>query len=357
VIALSGGNANVGLDDCTARMEQAGNVQRRSNTMNAIWKFGSIMVLACGALIAGPSSAQSICSGSTVKFLVPFPPSGATTDTLARVLASRLSAMWSKSVIVENKPGAGGVLATQIVATSGPDGCTIGLVYGSIASNPSLMKKLPYDTLKDLAMVTQLVDVPVGLIVLPSLPVNTVAELIAYAKKQPQGLVYGSPGVGTGSHLAGALLRSMTGANLIHVPYKGTAAAQLDLMGGRIFGVFTAISSVVGPIKAGKVRLLAITGDKRFRAFPDVPTIGETIPGYSMSSYFGVMASGSMPRPAVARLSQDIAHALASPEVKASLDTMDLVAVGSTPEAFEKLVREDMQKVAKLVKEAGIEAQ
>jgi tripartite-type tricarboxylate transporter receptor subunit TctC len=325
--------------------------------VSSIRNLGSILALTCGALIASPSPAQSICSAGTVRFLVPFPPSGATTDTLARVLASRLTTTWSRNVIVDNKPGAGGVLSTQTVASSAPDGCTIALVDRSIAVNPSLMKKLPYDTLKDLAMVTQLVDVPVGLIVLPSAPVNSVAELITYAKEQPQGLAYGSPGIGTGSHLAGALLGSMTGANLIHVPYKGTAAAQLDLLAGRIFGVFTAVSSVVGPIRAGKFRLFAIAGDRRFPAFPDVPTIGETIPGYAMSSYFGVVASAGTPRPAVARMSQDIAQALASPEVKAALDKMDLIAVGSTPEAFEKLIRADMQVIAKVVKEAGIETQ
>jgi tripartite-type tricarboxylate transporter receptor subunit TctC len=244
-----------------------------------------------------------------------------------------------------------------MVATSAPDGCTLGLVYAAIASNPSLFKKLPYDTLKDLAMVSQLVDLPIGLFALPSLPANNLAELVAYAKTRPEGLTYGSPGVGSASHLAGTMLASMTSANLIHIPYKGAAAAELDLVAGRISLMFAAAPTEVGFLKAGKLKLIAVAGDRRFPTYPEVPTIGESIPGFTMNSYFGVVASGRIPRPAVEQLSRDIASAMANPEVKARVEGLHLTVVGSTPEAFEKLVRTDIEAMAKVIKANGIEAQ
>ena len=317
--------------------------------------FGAL-ALACAAWAALPAArAQSLCPGSTVRFLVPFPGSGSSADSLSRAVAARLAEMWGKNVIVENKPGAGGIASNQTIIAAAPDGCTIGLVTAAISINPSLMKKkLPYDTLKELTLIGQLVDIPVGLFAHPSLPVQTVQELVAYAKKQPQGLTYGTPGVGTGSHLAGALLASMTGIDLVHVPYKGAAPAELDLIAGRIALMFAAASSEVGAVKAGKLRLIAIAGDRRFAAFPEVPTIGDSIPGYSMGSYFGVVAPGGMARPLAQRLSQDIAKALASPEVKARLDTLQLAGVGSSPEEFEKLVRADIAAMAKLVESTGL---
>ncbi len=324
--------------------------------MKLVRKAVSTLMLTCGAWIAAaPSPAHALCPGSTVRFLVPFPASGSSADSLSRAVAASLSEIWSKNVIVENKPGAGGIAATQTIATSPPDGCTIGLVSAAIAANPGLMKnKLPYDTLQDLTMISQLVDIPVGLFAPPSLPANNVKELIEYAKQQPQGLTYGTPGVGTGSHMAGALLASMTGANLIHVPYRGLAPAELDMLAGRISMMFGAVSSEVGAIKAGKVKLIALTGDRRFPAFPDVPTIGATLPGYSVGSYFGVVGPGGMAKPLAARISQDIAKAMNANEVKARLNVLQLVGVGSTPEEFEKLVRSDITALNKLIAAAGI---
>ncbi|MEN9418521.1 MAG: hypothetical protein RI988_2141 [Pseudomonadota bacterium] len=311
---------------------------------------------ACSALATPLAWAQAPCaSGSTVKFLVPFPASGSSADGLARAVSAELAKMWGKTVIVENKPGAGGVASTQAVATSAPDGCTVGLVTAAISINPSLMKKrLPYDTLKDLTMLSVLVDIPVGLFANPALPFKTVPELLAYAKTVPQGLDYGTPGVGSGSHLAGELLAHMTGARLNHVPYRGAAPAELDLMAGRIPLMIVAVSSEVAQIKAGKVRLIAVTGDKRFSGFPDVPTIGETVPGYATPGYFGVVGPGGMDKGLASRISQDIAKALQMPEVKRQLDMRGLVPIGSTPEQFERLVRSEMQTLGRVVEATGM---
>lgn len=312
------------------------------------------ILLGC-AMGAPLASAQSPCPGSTVKFLVPFPASGSSADALARSVSAELAKAWGKTVIVENRPGAGGVAATQAVATSPPDGCTLGLVTAAIAINPSLMKKrLPYDTLKDLTMLSILVDIPVGLFSNPSLPFKTIPELIAYAKASSQGLDYGTPGVGSGSHLAGELLAHMTGAKLNHVPYRGAAPAELDMMAGRIPLMIVAVSSEVAQIKAGKVRLIAVTGDRRFPGFPDVPTIGESVAGYSTSGYFGVVAPGNMDKGLAQRISQDIASALQAPEVRKQLDARGLVPIGSTPEQFERLVRRDMQSLGRLVEATGM---
>lgn len=315
--------------------------------------------LAFAALLAGAlacaAPAHALCPGNTVRFLVPFPGSGSSADGLARAVSARLAQMWGRNVIVDNRPGAGGVAATQIIASSAPDGCTMGMVTPAIAANPALMKnRLPYDTLKDLTMLGVMVDVPVGLFSHPSLPAKTVAELVAHAKSQPQGLAYGTPGVGTGSHLAGELFAHRAGVKLVHVPYKGAAPAELDLLAGRVQLMFAAVSSEVQQVQAGKLRLIAVTGDKRVAAFPDVPTVGESIPGYRMGSYFGVVGPGGMDKALAQRVSRDLADALRSPEVKQQLDARGLVAVGSSPQEFERMVRAEMQEMARLVEATGL---
>ncbi|WP_186510749.1 Bug family tripartite tricarboxylate transporter substrate binding protein [Caenimonas sedimenti] len=310
---------------------------------------------AAAGLVPFAASAQALCPGSTVRFIVPFPGSGSSADGIARAVAAKLGEAWGKNVIVDNRPGAGGVAANQLVAAASPDGCTIALVTAAIGINPALMKKkLPYDTLKDLTMLGVMVDVPLGLFAHASLPAKTVPELIALAKAQPGSMTYATPGVGTGSHLAGELLAHKTGTQLLHVPYKNAASAELDLLAGRVSLMFAAVSSEVEQVKAGRLRLVAVTGDKRLAGFPDVPAIGESVPGYSMGSYFGVIGPGGMDKALAGRISLDIAQALQTPELQRQLAARQLVAVGSSPEAFERLVRKEMQEMGKLVESAGI---
>ncbi|MBN9428303.1 MAG: tripartite tricarboxylate transporter substrate binding protein [Burkholderiales bacterium] len=309
------------------------------------------------ALLPATAPAQPVCTGGTARVVVPFPASGASTDTLARAIAQQLAEMWSQSVVVENRPGAGNVLGTQAVVTAPPDGCTIGVVTSALSINPGLMpKRLPYDTINDIVPVTQLVSVPIGLFANPSLPVRNLPELLAYAKRQANGLTFGSPGVGTSSHMAGAMLASVSGATFTHVPYKGAAPAELDLVGGRIDLMLSILSSGAGSVKSGKIKLIAVATPERDATFPDVASISETLPGYAFHSYLGIIAPKGTPPQLAQRLAADIGKALRSPAVKARLDAYGLVAVGSSPETFGALVRRDIERWAKIIKDNNITA-
>jgi tripartite-type tricarboxylate transporter receptor subunit TctC len=289
-----------------------------------------------------------------VRLVVPF-PAGGTTDILARAVAQKLSEAWGRQMIVDNRPGAGGNIGSDLVAQSAPDGYT--LLMGTVSThaiNPSLYKNMPYDHVKDFAPVILVAGVPNVLVVNPSLPVHSVPELIAYAKANPGKLNFASSGNGTSIHLSGELFKAMTGVEMTHVPYKGSAPALTDLIGGQVQLMFDNLPSSLPFIKAGKLRALAVTSGARAAALPDLPTLAESgLPGFEASSWFGVLAPAGTPRDIVAKLNGAIAGWLASPEAKEKLLAQGAIAAGGTPEDFARHIGAETSKWAKVVKASG----
>lgn len=257
-------------------------------------------------------------------------------------------------VIVEAKPGAGGNIGADTVAKAAPDGYTILMgTIGTNAINQTLYKSMPYQPLKDLVAVTQVVSYPLVVVVNPKLPINSVADLIAYAKSHPGELNRASGGSGTSMHMSGELFNEMAGIKMQHIPYKGSLPALTDVMGGQADLAFDSMVIAQPLIKAGKLRAIAVTGPKRSPAEPDVPSVSETLPGYAMTSWIGVFAPAGTPRPVVDRLQQEIAKALADPKVKAQLTSQAADPVASTPDEFARFTTEETEKWAPVVKASG----
>jgi tripartite-type tricarboxylate transporter receptor subunit TctC len=312
------------------------------------------IVLAALCLAAGFSQAQDYPKG-VVKLVIPFPPGGPT-DVMGRIVAQKLQEVWGSGVIVENKPGAGTAIGTDLVAKSAPDGHTIGMVITAYMINPSLQAKLPYDTLKDLANVTQLVTQHVVLVANPNVPFNTVAELIAYAKKNPGKLTYASPGSGTSAHLAGEMLKGEAGIDMVHAPYKGSGPAQSDLIAGRVDLMMDVYHSAKGQVEAGKLKIIALAAPQRPAALKQYPVIAETVPNVSVTSLFGLVVPAATPRAVVQKIYADSAKVLAMPDVRERLAGLGLEVVGSSPEQFDAFVRAEIAKWAKVVKNNNIKA-
>ena len=289
-----------------------------------------------------------------IRIVVPFPPGG-TTDILARAVAQKLSETWNQQVIVDNRPGAGGNIGADIVAKAAPDGYTLVMgTVGTHAINPNLYARMPYDHVKDFAPVILVAGVPNVLVVNPSLPVHSVKELIDYAKANPGKLNFASSGNGTSIHLSGELFKTMAGVQMTHVPYKGSAPALADLMGGQVQLMFDNLPSSLGLIKGGKLRAVAVTSSARAAALPDVPTIAESgLPGFEASSWFGVLAPAGTPHDIVAKLNAAIAAWLATPDAKEKLLAQGAIAAGGTPEDFAKHIDRETSKWAKVVKASG----
>ena len=287
-----------------------------------------------------------------IRMIVGFAPGGGT-DTTARPLAQKLSDLLGQQVIVDNRPGAAGNIATDIVAKANPDGYTI--LMGTIAAlaiNPSLYGKLPFDPDKDLAPVTQAVDSTNILSLHPSVAANSVKELIALAKAK--SLSYGSSGVGGTGHLAGELFNVMAGVRLVHIPYKGGGPAMIDLVGGQVQLVFATAASAVPQIKAGKIKGVAVTTAKRSALMPELPTIAETgLPGYDANNWYGLLVPAKTPRAIINRLNAETIKVLNMPDVKTFLFNQGLDAAPSTPEAFGAYIKSERAKWAKVVKASG----
>ncbi|HSC23056.1 MAG TPA: tripartite tricarboxylate transporter substrate binding protein [Casimicrobiaceae bacterium] len=308
------------------------------------------------ALIVGATGGVMAADYPTkpIRLVVPFPPGG-TTDILARAVAQKLSEAWNEQVVVDNRPGAGGNIGADLVAKAAPDGYTLVMgTVGTHAINPNLYAKMPYDHVKDFAPVILVAGVPNVLVVNPSLPVHSVKELIDYAKANPGKLNFASSGNGTSIHLSGELFKTMAGVQMTHVPYKGSAPALSDLMGGQVQLMFDNLPSSLGLIKAGKLRALAVTSASRAAALPDVPTIAESgLPGFEASSWFGILAPAGTPHEVVAKLNGAVAAWLATPEAKEKLLAQGAIAAGGTPEAFAKHIDSETAKWAKVVKASG----
>jgi tripartite-type tricarboxylate transporter receptor subunit TctC len=318
-----------------------------------------LTALALGALLAfplGEAGAQGAAWPSRpIRFIVPLPPGGAN-DLLARVFAERLQAALGQAVVVENKPGAGGNVGTEFVAKQPADGYTILLSSNTHVLNVSFFAKLPYDPIRDFEPVTLVATIPFVLTVNPNLPVHTMKEFLAYARAHP-GSTYATAGIGTPHHLGAELLKTMTGIDIVHVPYKGAAFLVPALLTGEVTFSIASISSLVPHFKSGKLRAIAVASETRTPLLPDVPTIAEAgpLPGYAIDVWFGVLAPAGTPRPVVDRLNAEINRVLQDSQiVKDRLNSVGLSPVGTTPERYMEVMKADLVKYAKITRDAGI---
>lgn len=313
-----------------------------------------IPVLVALFLAWGLASAESPKFPSKpVTIIVPAPPGG-TADISLRIIAHKLNETLGQQVVVDNRPGAGGIIASQLAAKAAPDGYTILLNYTSHAINPYLYKKLPYDSLKDFTPITLLGRTPLVLAVHPSVPAKTVPEFIAYAKAHPGKLNYGSAAIGGASHLGGELLKMKAGIDIVHIPYKGGAAAAADLISGQVQMVFDSLLPLQPHIKAGKIRALGVTSAKRTDISPDLPAIAETIPNFEASAWFGILGPAGMPRELVTKLNAEFIKVLRTPEIKAKLTKNGFDVAGTSPEEYGTFLKSEMDKWSKVVHAAGI---
>ena len=312
-------------------------------------------LLVAGALLAGslPASAQPY-PNRPLRIVVPFPPGGGT-DIGTRIVAQKLQEAWGQAVIVENKPGAAGIVGTELTAKSAPDGYTFMMGnIGTHAINVSLYKKLAYDPVKDFAPVSMVADLPLLLLVHPSVPANSVKELIALAKSQPGKLNFSSSGAGGSMHVAAELFKSMTGVDMVHIPYKGGAPAVADLLSGQVALSFSTVLETIQHVKAGKVRALAVTNDHRSIALPDLPTIAEAgLPGYQSISWLALFAPAGTPKEIVNKVSAESVRILKLPDVKERLLAQGAEPIGSTPEQLAAILSADIAKYAKVIRESG----
>ena len=314
--------------------------------------------VACLWLSAGLVSKASAQTYPTkpIKIVATFAPGGAS-DILARIIGQKLTESWGQPVIVENRAGAGGIVGTEYVARSTPDGYTLVVGYiGTHAVNPSLYAKLSYDAVSDFAPVAFLASIPSALVVHPSVPAKSVQELIALAKSKPGQLNYGSGGVGTAPHLAAELFKTLTGVNMVHIPYKGSGPAVADLLSGQISLMFNTMIQTIPHVKEGTVRALAITGATRSDALPDLPTIAEAgVPGYDMVGWFGILAPAGTPKDVVSKLNTEIVRILNMPDVKTRLS--DLGAEPTkivSPEQFADYIKAEIAKWRDVVQSSGM---
>jgi len=299
-----------------------------------------------------PAAAQNYPT-KPIRLIVPFAPGGGT-DILARVIGRKLGESMGQQVVVDNRAGAGGNIGTELAATASPDGHTILMVSASYAVNASVYK-LAFDPVKDLMAVTQVASVPFVLVAHPSLPANSVKELITLAQTRPGKLNYASSGNGSSPHLAGELFTMMTGTKMVHVPYKGGAPALAEVIGGQVPLLFSTVIQALPQLKAGKLKAIAVGSLKRSSALPEVPTIAESgVAGYDVTNWFGVLAPGTTPKPIVLRLNKEIAQHLRSADLKARLASEGADPVGSSPAEFERVIRNDIEKYTRIVKAAGI---
>jgi len=314
----------------------------------------ALCVMTALALAAGISFAQSYPS-KPVRLLVPFAPGGPA-DIQARLIGPKLTEAWGQPVVVENRAGGNTIIATELTARADPDGHIVLVVSAGFTINVSLYSKLPYDSLRDFAPVTQLTSGPAIVVVHPSLPVRSVKELIQLARSRPGQLTYASAGLP--SQLAVELFKVMTGTDLVHVPYKGAAPAMIDLIAGHVQVSFPTIIGAFSHVQAGRLRALATTGAKRAPAAPDLPTMMEAgVPGYEAANWFGTVVPAKTPAAIVAKLSQEIARALRLPDVSERLLVQGMEPTSSTPEAFSAYIRSEITKWAKVVKASGAKAE
>jgi tripartite-type tricarboxylate transporter receptor subunit TctC len=323
-------------------------------------RFGIVVV---AAFVAAPLFAQTLSTGSgqaaypskPVRFIVPSSAGGGT-DIIARALSQKLSEALGQQFVVENRPGAGQMIGIELAAKAPADGHTILMAASTLAINPIMYKKVSYDPVRDFAPITQAASLPNVLVVHPSLPVKSVAELIALARREPGRIAYASAGIGTSPQMSVELLKSLAGIDMLHVPYKGTGPGMIDVLAGQVKVMTPNVLTALPYIKSGRLRALAVTSAKRSEALPDVPTLAEAgVPGYEAVQWYGVLAPAGTPREIVERLHVEIAKALRAGDVRERLAADGAEPVGSSPDEFAAFIRAEIAKWAKVAKAAGIQ--
>lgn len=324
------------------------------------WKMCAMLTVALSALAALPAWAQGGAASypsKPIRLIVPL-AAGGPSDTMARTLAQKLGEVVKHNVIVDNRPGASGIIGTELVAKSAPDGYTILLVSSAISINPSLFRKLPYDTLKDLTAVSLLAGAPYLLAVHPSLPVKTVKQLIALAKARPGELNHASGGSGTGPHLGMEVFMQRTGIKVVHVTYKGGGPALNDFVAGHTQVYMGNMITLYPQAKANRIRALAVTSAKRSPAAPDIPTVAESgVLGFEEGGHHGIVAPSGVPKEIIAKLNKAIVAAMRSPDIEKRLSVEGAQVIASSPEEYDALIRRDLAKWAKVIAAAGITPQ
>ncbi|HEY4373665.1 MAG TPA: tripartite tricarboxylate transporter substrate binding protein [Burkholderiales bacterium] len=318
----------------------------------------SFLARACAALaLALPlaASAQAY-PDKPIKLIVPFSPGGGN-DTVARAISQQLSTSLKEQVVVDNRPGAGGVLGADLAAHAPADGYTLFLGgVGSHAVNPNLHRHLPYDAVKDFAPIVLIASAPSVLVVYPGVPAKTIQEYAALAKAQPGKITFASNGNGSSAHLAGAMFESMAGVKMLHVPYKGLSPALTDLLAGQVNSMFSSVVAIVPQIKAGKLRALAVTSKKRSALLPEVPTVAESgWPAYEAGSWYGLLAPAGTPRDRVMKINTETNKALANPAVRNTLAQDGSVIVGGSPEDFGNYIKGEIARMGKVIRDSHIE--
>lgn len=311
--------------------------------------------LLAGALAVAPLSAADF-PNRPVRIIVPF-SAGSATDILARTISARLTDLWGQQVLVDNRPGALGIVGTELMLKGLPDGHTLLMVSSGHSANATLAAKLPFDTIKDFSGVAPVAIVPNVLVVPPGLGVKSVKELIELSKKRPAGLLFASAGIGSSTHLNAEVVRTALGINASHVPFKGIPEALTDVIGGRVDFLMVPIVAGLAQIKAGKVVALAVGTNKRSAVLPDLPALVETYPGSGFDGWFGLLTSSKTSRDVVARLNRDINKVLGMPEVREHFLTQGAEVMSMTPEAFDKFLVSEVARLGKVVKESGAKAE
>jgi len=314
----------------------------------------AVGLFACvGAAAAADNAALKSYPNRPIRLLTPAPPGG-TTDLLSRLLAPRLAEALKGSIVIDNRGGAGGVVAAEITAKAPPDGYTLLMAYSSHTTNVSLNPKAGYRAVDDYQPVTQVSSAPLVLVVNPQLPVNSAQDMIAYGKANPDKLNFGSAGNGSGAHMSLELFKFLTGLPAQHIPYKGMGPAVVDLLGGQVQAMFAGMLPIQPLVRSGRVRALAVTSAQRVAALPDLPTIAETgVPGYDVATWYGVLAPAGLPRPLLDRLNRELVAILNSAEVKQRLQDDGADVIANTPGAFEQMLRAEVAKWAQVVKATG----
>ena len=307
------------------------------------------------ALVQSSPALAQAWPAKQIRLVVPYPPGGST-DLLARTIGQKVGEALGQQIIVDNRAGAGGMLGSDIVARSAPDGYTILLGTGATHGLTLLLSKtVPYDPVKDFTPITAAVEVPIILVVHPSIPATTAKDLVEWAKRNPGKLAYGSSGTGSPHHLSGELLKQVAGIDMVHVPYKGAAPAVQDLIGNQIPAVFTTLSTALPHIRAGKIRALGFVEARRQSSAPEIPTIGESVPGYVMpASWLGFFGPAGLPEPILKRCNAEIVKAVQSPDVRAKLEAAGMPVVGTSAEEFARMVKDDIETFRRIVTAAGI---
>lgn len=314
----------------------------------------TFLVVLCAAVSVGtPAQAADPYPQRPVRLIIPYPPGGAG-DIVGRMLGNSLVAAFGQQVVNDNRGGGGQIIATQIAANAPPDGYTLFLASATHSINPALRKSLPYDTLKDFAPITLVAQSPLVFVAHPSLKAASIKELIALAKAQPGRINYASSGPGTGGHMSVELLKSLTGINLVHIPYKGAGPALVDVVAGQVQIICTSPLPAMPHVKTGRLRALAMTSLARSPAYPDVPTVAETVPGYQSTLWYALLAPAGTPQPIIRRVHADAVKALAAPHMREQLLALGATPVGNSPQELQNFVRDEIAMWTKLVKRANI---